>query len=75
MRQRSPLDVQTIAQMKALQGNKPLYQFAKLLGLSVPTVATAMVGANVHPGTRALLAQKILELTAGNPATVGEVAA
>ena len=60
---RVPIDTGLRAQLVALQGTKPLYQFAKVLGLSMQTVAIALAGGNVQAGTRALLQMRIKELT------------
>jgi len=62
---RVPIDASLRAKLIELQGNTPLYQFSKVLGLSMQTVAVAIAGSNVQAGTRALLLMKVRELTEG----------
>ena len=68
-KQCAPLETATIEQLKALQGATPPYRFAALLGVSRPTLAAALGGLELHPGSRLLLTLKIREL-AGHGAQV-----
>lgn len=70
-----PITATMIAQLRALRSGRPLYLFARMLGLSAPTLASALAGEKLHPGTRELLATKIQELTAGEVVQVEGAAA
>lgn len=70
-----PLSAEQIEALRRLQGEQSLHRFAAQLGVSRPTVAAALAGVKVHPGTQMLLSMKIKELTASNPAPVEECAA
>ena len=62
MSQRRPIDATMITELQTLRNEMSLHRFAQLVGLSTATLAAALAGQNVNPGTKVLLAQKLKEL-------------
>lgn len=67
----SPLSAELIEKLRQLQGDRPLYKYAEVLGVSRSTVVAALAGVKLHAGTQLLLKIRIQELTVGNVALVG----
>jgi hypothetical protein len=71
----APLSTEQIEALRRMQGTQPLYRFAADLGVARNTVAAALAGLKLHPGTQLLLSMRIKDWTASNSAAVETCAA